>query len=1055
MKRTLVNAAIAAAGLGVLFAVDGSYRAKVRAENEGALASAAEKAADALSVAMTVPVTATEDLQAFMLAPERLPDDAAFDRFAGRLMEHHPIIRAVQYVSPDRIIRHIYPLAGNEEALNLDLTTRPARPFVEKAIRERRLTVNPPTVTVQGKLSIVPRAPLYRGDELLGLVQTLIEIDHVLDITRRNLDDAFEAELRDANGNRFWGPGVLGSPIASDTVPVGDGSWTLSVGWRGSPPDSAAFPLALLWGGGGLFLASLLFFVNRAWLQRDWLEREVEKKTRSLRTEAAERERAEAQIRLQANMLDAVGSAVIATELDGRVIYWNRAAEALYGWSPSEALGRNIEDLILAAQAREEALAIMERLRAGDVWSGEFLVQRKDGTTFPALVVDSPVSSATGELVAIIGVSNDLTERKRMEEALRDTESLLRTVLSNAPITVFATDREGIFTLSMGKGLQGVGLEAGEHIGDSAIELYGGLPFTDESGEEISGEDVLRRALSGETVTAGNELRGTCFINRVGPMRDAEGRIVGAVGVATDITELKRAEEALRHQKELLQTIVDNIPVMIAFIDPEGQTLWVNRHWQRVLGWSLEEATSRDILPEMFPDPERRQEVLEFALTARGNWRDFPSRTKSGRMVDTSWANVLLSDGTSIGIGQDITERKRSEEALRQRQRELETLLDISRRLSAELNVEELLQSIVGSVVDTLPAAEAASLWLYDEARQRLLPHAWAGHPNSDFEGLSHAPADTLVGRVFSAGEAMLFADAASEAEFIPLGRPGLDRLKSLIGAPLRIRGRVVGALFGDNFSKRQAFGETDLLLLEGLAAQAGIALGNAWFFEETKRGRARVRALSTRLAVSEEEERRALSKKLHDQVSQSLTALGINLELLRSRLQTDPPATSEARLTVAQETVAEITERIRDVMTELHPSVLEDYGLLAALRWHAERLGLGTGLEVEVAGEPVEPPLPLASAMSLFRIAQEALVNVAKHADVERARILVEAEPALVRLTVADEGVGFDPEALAPEIGVHWGLPTMRERAEALGGRLRVVSGPGRGTRVVVEVPR
>lgn len=1039
MKRKLVNFVIAVVGLALMFTLDQEYRARIRSENDRELAVEAAKAADSLTIAVAEIVTATEDLRAFMLAPAKLPDDETFDRFARLLMEHHHLIRAVQYVTPDRVIRRIYPLAGNEAALNLDLTTRPARPFVEEAIRERQLTVNHPTVTVQGLLSIIPRAPLYRQDEFLGLVQTVVEIDPLLESAGRTLGSSFEAQLSDATGARFWGPAVL-ADAASETIPVGNNFWTLRVGWRGGSPTPDAFVLALLWSAGSLSLLSLIFLVNRAWLR--WTHG---------------RQRAEERIHLQANMLDAVGSAVIATEPDGRVIYWNHAAETLYGWSSSEAVGRNILDLTPAQQSREQALAIMEQLTRGEVWSGEFVVQRKDGGSFPAFVVASPFRDSKGRLAGIIGVSNDLSERRRMEEALREAESLFRTVLSHAPITIFATNREGTFTLSEGKGLERVGLKPGENVGKSALDLYGSIPFFDENGEEMLGRQVFRRALSGETVTAVNELRGVHFINRVGPVRDAKEAVIGVVGVATDITDRMEAEKELRLQKELLQTIVDNIPVMIAFIGPMGRTRWVNRHWQRVLGWSLEEATSRDILPEMYPDPERRREVLSFALTADGRWGDFRTRTKDGEVVETSWANVRLSDGTSIGIGQDITERKRAENALRQRQRELETLLDISLRLSAELDVNELLRAIVESVVDTLPAAEASSLWLHDEVHGRLVPHAWSGHRDETFAGLSVPSDTTLVGRVFRTGESIFVADVSREAEFVHLARPGLDRLQSVIGAPLRIQGLVVGALFADNFSRLHAFRESDLLVLQGLAAQAGIALGNARLFEEIRHGRERVRALTIRLATSEEDERRDLSKKLHDQVSQSLTAIGINLALLRSRLEHDPVETSLARLAVAQETVEEVTERIRDVMTELHPAVLDDYGLLAALRWHAERLRLGTGLQVEVSGEEPAPALAPARAMALLRVAQEALTNVVKHAGVEKAVVQIDAQPDLVRMAIVDQGRGFDLAATAPDsrVRVRWGLLTMRERVEALGGRMQVETAPGKGTRVAVEMPR
>src|SRR5918997_5462754 len=131
-----------------------------------------------------------------------------------------------------------------------------------------------------------------------------------------------------------------------------------------------------------------------------------------------ERKRAEKQIRFQRRLLDAVGQAIIATDLQGRIIYWNRAAEELYGWSKEEVMGRPIVEVTPSEGMLDQAEEIMSELRAGRSWSGEFVVQRKDGSTFPAMVTDTPVHDERGSLVGIIGVSTDISERKALEEEL-------------------------------------------------------------------------------------------------------------------------------------------------------------------------------------------------------------------------------------------------------------------------------------------------------------------------------------------------------------------------------------------------------------------------------------------------------------------------------------------------------------------------------------------------------------------------------------------------------------------------------------------------------------
>jgi Rrf2 family protein len=217
-----------------------------------------------------------------------------------------------------------------------------------------------------------------------------------------------------------------------------------------------------------------------------------------------------------------------------------------------------------------------------------------------------------------------------------------------------------------------------------------------------------------------------------------------------------------------------------------------------------------------------------------------------------------------------------------------------------------------------------------------------------------------------------------------------------------------------------------------------------------------RLRALGERLAQVSEAERQQLARELHDQVGRNLTALGINLNIIRTQVKADLMPVVYARLEDSISLVEQTTEQIRDVMAGLRPPVLDDYGLLAALHWYAEQFAARTGIRVTVEGdEPVERLDP-AVENALFRIAQEALNNVAKHAQASMVTLSLEIENELLCLVVRDDGVGFDSLQLAERaVERGWGLFTMSERAEAVGGHCSVESFPGRGTQVTVEVRR
>lgn len=215
-----------------------------------------------------------------------------------------------------------------------------------------------------------------------------------------------------------------------------------------------------------------------------------------------------------------------------------------------------------------------------------------------------------------------------------------------------------------------------------------------------------------------------------------------------------------------------------------------------------------------------------------------------------------------------------------------------------------------------------------------------------------------------------------------------------------------------------------------------------------------RLEEMSRRLLESQETERRAINRELHDRIGQNLSVLNLNLKIIRSGLPQDMPAAASARLDDAQKLLEATTAQVRDVMAELHPPALDDYGLFAALRAHAASLGARVNTPVSVSGGDLAPRLPPAVEMALFRIAQEALANAAKHARARRVEVTLDASAERVTLAISDDGVGFDAASTGAAYP-SWGLSVMRERAEAAGAALRVESAPGRGTRVIVEVAR
>ena len=222
---------------------------------------------------------------------------------------------------------------------------------------------------------------------------------------------------------------------------------------------------------------------------------------------------------------------------------------------------------------------------------------------------------------------------------------------------------------------------------------------------------------------------------------------------------------------------------------------------------------------------------------------------------------------------------------------------------------------------------------------------------------------------------------------------------------------------------------------------------------EAQRASAAQIRDLLRRLVSAQEAERRRFSANLHDLVGQSLSVLGIGLATIRGMLPGAPSKQAAAAFSDMERLLKETMGAVREVMSDLRPPLLDDYGLHAALEWHARQLETRTGLRVAVEGGKLDPRPASEVEVALFRIAQEALTNVAKHAAASRARVAISGQAGRVRLVVEDDGRGIAATTAANDAAAPgWGMAVMRERAVAVGGAMRVES-RGQGTRIVVEV--
>lgn len=232
------------------------------------------------------------------------------------------------------------------------------------------------------------------------------------------------------------------------------------------------------------------------------------------------------------------------------------------------------------------------------------------------------------------------------------------------------------------------------------------------------------------------------------------------------------------------------------------------------------------------------------------------------------------------------------------------------------------------------------------------------------------------------------------------------------------------------------------------------ITRANERLFARLIEGERRFRSLAKAVWKVQEEEQRRLARELHDGLGQTLTALTHQLERLREKLDGTVAADVAARLDDSVEMARLALNESRELSRLLRPPVLDDLGLAVALSWLARTLEARTGLKVELALDGLDERLDADVETLVFRLVQEALTNVLRHAGVDRAQVSVRRSGELIALRIADAGRGFDPAAVLGGGAAGSGLRGMRDRLELFGGRLEIVSAPGQGTRLAAELP-
>ncbi|MGD2148362.1 MAG: GAF domain-containing sensor histidine kinase, partial [Anaerolineae bacterium] len=506
-------------------------------------------------------------------------------------------------------------------------------------------------------------------------------------------------------------------------------------------------------------------------------------------------------------------------------------------------------------------------------------------------------------------------------------------------------------------------------------------------------------------------------------------------------------------------------PGKLRFSIDEGITGWVARNRQTLL---VEDVECDPLYFELFPRPVPTRSELAVPIDGGSDVvgvLDVQS-PRSGAFTDADRLTLeIVADQIAVALENarlydalqnELVQRRTAEDSLRRNIQRMEILRDIDQAILGAKSMQEVAESALRHLRRLVPCQRAA-IDLFDRESGEVVVLA-ADQDTTDGVAASGARfplTDWAYTERLPAGSGHLYIrDIAELPQSAPLVQAARDvGLRSYLAAPIRASGQLIGVL-GLGVDRLAGFDPEHGPIVQEVADSVAVAIQQARLLDSLREQGERIRDAMVRLGEAEEAERRRVVRVLHDRVGQNLTALDLNLSLVRSRLAERDLTELCSRIESSLSLVEETNEQIRRIMSDIRPSVLDDYGLLAALRWYAGTFSSRTGIGVTVLDHLHDQrnlPTPVENA--LFRIAQEALYNTAKHAQASEVIIDLSERAAAIRLAISDDGVGFDSKDEHTARN-SWGLLTMRERAESIGAQCVVDSVPDQGTRVTVDVP-
>lgn len=714
----------------------------------------------------------------------------------------------------------------------------------------------------------------------------------------------------------------------------------------------------------------------------------------------------------------------------GRIIDVNPALCEMLGYAREELVEMSVMDVVhledredLGRRYREVATGRARGTRS------ESRFVRKDGSTLWADRAGAAVQDEDGDLLGLMVVLTDITERKAVEEQLLEEQRLFHALMTGIPDAIYFKDRESRF-------LRANEATAREHGMQDPNDLVGKTDddLVPEDRAHVLRAEEDRLLTTGELVTNIHEpmvradhRHGWKHVTKA-PVRDADGEIVGLIGINRDITELMEAQEELRESEERFRTLAEASFEGIGISDDDG-ILHVNDRFAEMLGYSAAELAGKRV-PDLLA-PESRARVREERthggygpyehLALRKDATTFPVEI---RARNTVWKG-RRARVTAI---RDITERREAEAELAVRASNRQALFDAMPDLIYELDGDGVIQSVHGGR-DTamyLPREE-----LLGKAARDVAPPAVAARVLEAIHAAMATGEVQIVEYELTIGEEL----HTRETHFVPMQEGPVAAITRDITERKQYERRLEERV-------RVRTEELNRELEDRVRAE-----------QELSRSQRERTLLLRRILSAQEEERTRIARELHDQTGQALSSLLVSLRVLEDANTLDAV---RRRVGELREATGDALERVRTLSFGLRPSSVDHFGLNVALSQDVDSLGAQLGVTAEFYADSEDGyGLSEDVEIAVYRVVHGALTNIVRHAEAKSISLIMRERNRRLHVLIEDDGVGFDPEkVMAGPVEERFGLLAMEERLQSVGGGLRVESTVGEGTTIYVEVP-